>query len=269
MSSTTDPKYTPPAAALATVGLTAAQLKSSDAVFNLIVATQVDINAHENQISVLITTLVLRGFTTTELIKRTGYSEASITRKNIEGTAILRTQEVTRTTSAIRSVNMSNKIMEQATRGGTAEQKISALELGAMDRTLASGFTYKDDKTITAEDSALILVATRDAVLKDALPLLASNYIAYVPLLAEQFGIKAKPKAQRTPDPEGGLNTPMDLAYHLKKAQSDMQEIAKAAELPYLPTPQDYYALMQLCEAIGVGLMMDDEVLAGVHALMN
>jgi hypothetical protein len=269
MSTEADPKFTPPAAALQTVGLTAAQLKNSDAVFDLIVRTQVDIDAHENQISVLIATLTMRGFTVKTMITRTGYSERTLVRKNIEGIAILRTHEVTRTTSAIRSVSMSNKVMEEATRGGSKTEKIDALELAAIDRALASGFTYKDGKPITDESAAVILLATQEAVLNDALPAMAANYIAYIPIMSEQFGIKAKPKQQRNPgDPDGGVNSAMALDYHLKKALADVRSIAEAAEAAYVPTPQDYHALIALCDYLNIPLLLEDEVIETIDALM-
>lgn len=270
MSDTTDPKFTPPTEALATVGLTKTQLKTNDSIFQLITSVKDDIDLHENQISVLITTLVLRGFTTEDLVKRTGYSSRTITRKNIEGTAILRTQEVTRTTAAIRSVSMSSKAMELATRGGDADTKIAALELAAIDRTLASGFQTSDEKAISPEASASILLATRQAVLNDALPNVVTNMIDYIPLMADQFGIKAKIKTpdKRDPNPDGGASSAMALDYHLKRALKDVRALEDAAEEAYVPTPQDYYHLLQLCDHLNIMVDLEPHVIAAIESLM-
>lgn len=270
MSDTTDPKFTPPTEALATVGLTVTQLKTNASIFKLITSAKDDIDLHENQISVLITTLVLRGFTTEDIVVRTGYSSRTVTRKNIEGTAILRTQEVTRTTAAIRSVSLSSKAMELATRGGNADTKIAALELAAVDKALASGFQTSDGKAISPEASASILLATRQAVQEDALPNVVTNMISYIPLMADEFGIKAKIKTpdHRDPDPDGGASSAMPLDYHLKKALKDIRTIEDAAEEAYVPTPQDYYHLLQLCDHLSIMVDLNPEIVAAVESLM-
>ena len=270
MSDTTDPKFMPPTEALATVGLTATQLKTNASILKLINTVQEDIDLHEVQISVLITTLMLRGMTVEDLVVRTGYASRTITRKNIEGTAILRTQEVTRTTAAIRAVNMSTKAMELATRGGDADTKIAALELAAMDSALASGFQTHDEKAISPEDSALILLATRKAVLNDALPTVMKNMISYIPLMADEFKIKGKIKKpqERDPDPDGGASSAMALDFHLKRALADVRAIENAAEEAYVPTPQDYYHLLQLCDHLNIMLDLDPHVIAAIESLM-
>lgn len=269
MAHETDPDYVPPASALLTVGVEASEIVTNVQVYDLIAHNMGQIDVHDTRIAVLVATLRYRGVTHEAIATKTGYTTRHVQRKEIEGIAILRTQEVTRTTSAVRACDMSMSTMLTATTGRvTTTDAIEELERQAMATTLQRKFLRTDDSALNSDDADYILETIMDRVKADAVPMVAGNYVAYIPLMAAEFDIKAKPVTPRTPTQEGGTSSPMMLEFHMKRALADIKAIVKAAGLPYVPTPQDYYAACQLMDYLNIEVLLNEDVVQAVEALM-
>lgn len=268
-----DPKFVPPAAALKVVGLTVAQVKTDDALLELINHNNGQIRLLDDQIAVAVYIFQQRGWTYEMLIPKIGGSERTLKRKAVEGMAILRTKEVTRTTSAIRAGELSKKVVDEIT-SSTAdpETKIRQLEEAALAVALGG---YVDDagKPATADAKVDVLHSRLTQVVEDqARPVTAANIISALPQIAEETGFKVK-EVKRSSNSEGGKDNPMGLEHNLRKALADLLAVEKAAEAPYVPSPQEVAALLALVDAIsircnhGVELMMDEDTEAAVKAL--
>lgn len=269
MTHESDPNYIPPKDALETVGVAAEQITTNVQVFDLIALELREIDIHDTRIAVLVATLRYRGVTHETIAQKTGYSTKQVQRKEIEGVAILRTQEVTRTTSAIRSCDMSLTTMNEATTGKpTNEEAIAELEKAAITRTLHRSFLREDNSGFTEDDAEYILETIMERVEADAMPMVAGNYVRYIPLMAAEFNLKAKPVTPRTASQEGGASTPMGLEFHMKQALTDIKAIERAAGLAYVPTAQDYYAACQLMDYLNIEVLLEDDILQAVEALM-
>ena len=261
----TDPKFVPPAAALKVVGLTVAQVKTDDALFDLITTNQGTIAHLDDQIAVAIYIFQQRGYTFEALIPKTGMAERTLKRKAVEGMAILRTKEVTRTVSAIRSGALSKKVVDEITASTAGpEEKVRLLEQAAVKEAL-KGYVAPDGKSADVDAKVDVLHTRLEAVVEDAVT--AANLIAAIPALTEETGFKVKESTRSANSQDD--NGPFGLEHHLKAALADMHKIAEAAGQPYVPTPQDVYALLQLAEYVGVGLDLDPDMAAAVSALVE
>lgn len=268
MSNNSDPKFVPSAAALQVVGLKVADVRTDDGIIKLIHDRDTAIGVAENQISVAIFVLMQRGWTTAAIGAKTNYAERTVTRKGIEGMAILRTGEVTRTVAAIRSGNLSKKVVNECTKGGdSSDLKIARLERAAVGAELQS--RYINTNSNAAPDAVTldkVMEAVAAIVQADEEPINAASFVAAIPHVSADLDLQAK-DTNRSPRNQGGDNTPQGVEFHLKAALKDAQAIAAAAKADYVPTPQDVHALLQLCSYLNIELALEPEVAQAVEAL--
>lgn len=245
-----DPKFVPPAAALKIVGLTVAQVKTDDDLFNLISSNTSTIGRLDDQIAVAIYIFHQRGWKYEDLTSKTGMPERTLKRKNVEGMAILRTKEITRTVSAIRAGELSKKVVDDITSStDSADVKIRKLEEAAVGAALKS-YVTEEGKPADSVVKADVMHARLTQVVEEQIkPVQGWNLVNAIPLLAGETGLKIK-ESKRSSQNNGGSNNPMGLEYNLTKALTDMQAIEKAAEEQYIPTTQDIFALLRLVEAV-------------------
>jgi hypothetical protein len=262
----TDPKYVPSAAALEVVGLKVGDIRNTEHALEFIAEAIKEIETKDFQISVTVYVLRKRGVTNEVLAPRFGWAERTISRKYVEGLAILRTQETTRTMSAIRKAALSLTVVEKCTEGlGDSESKIAALEAASVGSVVQSDYIQPNGKEATTEQIAQVLALTAQAAEANAEPATATAFVDAIPQISERVGLVAKEK-KRTPSKAGEAG-PFAVEYHLKAALKDAQAIAEAASLEYTPTPADVKALMDLCVFLGIGLDLDPETVAAVEAL--
>jgi hypothetical protein len=267
----TDPKFCPPAAALKTVGLTVADVKSTDSLFALITDRLAIAERSENQASVAIFIAFQRGFDHEAIAKRINISVSSVKRRVIEGMGIMRTGEVARTTSAIRTGTLSKSKVDDLTRGiNDSEVKITALEKAVVSDALTNAYVNSTGAPIAVTDqfTTEVYEAAVSAAIADSVPATSANIMQYVPVVGESFSIKRKPSTPATPNPQGGSSTTMHLEFNLRKAVADMQQIALDSDAPYVPTPQDWAAFVALTQYLDIFVPLSDEITASVEALL-
>ena len=268
MSNNSDPKFVPSAKALSIVGLKVGELRTDEGIIRLIQDRDAAIGVAENQISVAVFTLMQRGWSTAAIGAKTQYAERTVIRKGIEGMAILRTGEVTRTVAAIRTGNLSKRVVKECTAGADpSEVKITRLERAAIGSELQSRYvvtsTKKQPDSVVID---LVLQAVKDVVEGDSEPLNAASFVAAIPHVSEDVGLTAK-ESTRASRNHGGDNTPQGVEYHLRAALKDAQAIANAADADYVPTPQDVKALLDLCMFLNLELTLDPSIAQAVEAL--
>lgn len=264
-----DPKFCPPAAALKSVGLTVADIKTNESLFALIADRLNVVNKADNQIAVACYIAFQRGFEYDALSLKFAIARSNVETKVIEGMAILRTGESRHTTAAIRSGKLSKSKVDELTKGlASAEDKIKALEMAAVEYAL-KGYSNKDDSDIavTKELVESVYNVTRDAATNDSVPATANNIVAYIPNVSESYEIKRKVE-KREPDSNRGNTQPQLLEVNLKRAIADMRAIALAAEAAYVPTPQDWAAFIALTEFLDVFVDLGAETMAAIDALV-
>ena len=259
-----DSKFVPSAALLSTVGIKAADVKTDAAIYRLIENNRKAATLAENQISVAVYILHTRGHAYEDIAAKTGSSVVALTKFKVEGAAILRTGEVTRTVSAIRTGSLSAKLVDEITTGsGSAEDKIDALEVAGLASHIKGKYA-KADGDITATDFKALKDALAVACEAAALPVTAQKMAVVLPNQTEALGLKVKQR-----EPQVNTDGPLGLEANLKRALADMQAIAKAADDKYVPTPQDVAALMAICEYIDIPLMLSESMLDAVDALLE
>lgn len=266
---TNDPKFCPPAAALKSVGLTVAEIKTNESLFGLISDRLTTVNKAENQIAVACYIAYQRGFEYDALAAKTGMSRSSCETKCIEGMAILRTGETRHTTAAIRAGKLSKSKVDELTKGTkSSEEKVEALELAAVDKAI-DGYEQVGGEPIavTAGFVKQVFVDAREAAIADSVPATANNIIAYIPTVSEKFSIQRKVE-KREPDTNRGNSQAQLLEVNLKKAIADMRALALAAEQPYVPTPQDWAAFIALTEYLDVYVDLGQDTMAAIDALV-
>lgn len=264
MSDTINTKFVPSASVLATVGLKVGSVRSDESIYELIATNRAAQSMAENQISVAIYILTQRGHAYEEIAAKTGYSVIAVKRFKVEGSAILRTGEVERTVSAVRTGTLSQAIVDEITIGtGTQEQKVEALETAGLAGHIKSKYQREDGKKIEALDFKAITAQAREACENAAVPATGQKMALMLPHLTEELGLKVK---SRETDSDGGTG-PQALEFHLKAALKDVKAIANAADEAYVPTANDLAALFSLCEFLDIPLMLDADVMAAVDAL--
>lgn len=254
----TDPKFCPPAAALKIVGLAVADIKTDDAIFALF-KNNVEAAEHaENQNSVAVYILIQRGWKYEDLVSKLGQSESTLKRKMVEGMAILRTGEVTRTTAAVRQGGLSKQAVDDLTKGVTDKgMKIVALEQAALEAAIKSRYTNTDGKAVDMDKIRTDVLHSRLAqtVENDAVPVTAATLIQYIPTLTEELGLKVK---QRSTEPDGGTG-PQGMEFHLKACLKDIEALEEANDgLKYEPTAQDLAALLRLMQHLDIAHLIED-----------
>lgn len=264
MSDQVNTKFVPSAAVLATVGLKVGEVRSDESIYQLIATNRAAQSMAENQISVAIYILTQRGHAYEDIAGKTGYSVPQVKRFKVEGSAILRTGEVERTVSAVRTGVLSQAIVDTITLGtGTQDQKIEALETAGLAGHIKSKYQREDGKKIEALDFKAITAQAREACENAAVPATGQKMALMLPHLTEELGLKVK---SRESEKDGGTG-PQTLEFHLKAALSDVKAIANAADEAYIPTANDLAALFSLCEFLDIPLMLDADVMAAVDAL--
>jgi hypothetical protein len=262
MSTTQDPKFVPSNEALAVVGLSQNKVKSDKAIFDLLTHADEMIDTLESQYSVGIYILKQRGWTNAKIAQRTNYAERTVVRKYIEGMAVLRTGETVRTIAAVRAADLTEKTVQECTKGtGDSESKIQMLERAALAKEVQGKFVTNDGKCPDKAVIDKVIDATAAVVAAQSEPATAGTFIDAIPQISEELGLRAK---QRTTDPDGGKAAPQTVAFHLKAALADAKKIADAADEDYLPSPADIKALLTLCTYLGLELMIEPEVAAVV-----
>lgn len=265
MSTTHDPKFIPSDNALAVVGLSKSKVQSDTAIFNFLREADEKIDTLDSQKSVAIYILKQRGWTNAKIAQRTNYAERTIVRKYIEGMAVLRTQETTRTIAAVRAADLTEKTVQDCTKGtGDSESKIQALERAALSKEVTAKFTTESGQVPDKVLIDRVINATAQVVAAQSEPATAGTFIDAIPQVTESLGLTAK---TRSTDSDGGKSTPQTVEFHLKAALKDAKALADAAEQDYVPTPRDVKALLSLCEYLGLELLIEPGVAAAVEAL--
>ena len=265
MSTTHDPKFVPSADALAVVGLSQSKVKTDNAIFEFLRHADEQIDTLDSQKSVAIYILKQRGWSNANIAKRTNYAERTIVRKYIEGMAVLRTQETTRTIAAVRSADLTEKTVQECTKGtGDSESKIQLLERAALTKEVQGKFLTESGKVPDSVVIDRVIDATAKVVAAQSEPATAGTFIEAIPQVTEQLGLKVK---ERSSNSEGGKATPQTVEFHLKAAIKDAKAIADAHGSDYIPTPADVKAILTLCSYLGLDLALEPEVAAAVEAL--
>lgn len=263
---TTDPKFVPSARALAVVGLKVGDVRTDEQIESLIKHNLEVQEQSEYQNSVLTYIWRMRGHTNQWIGQRLGFSERHITRLYIEGMAILRTGETTRTVSAIRAASLSETVVQGCTEGlGDSESKVANLEKAALGQHIQKNYVTSEGKEPDTAVLAAALAKAQEATEANSVPATAKAFIDALPTVSESLGVKAK-ENKRTPQ-DGGKTAPLTLEANLKKALADCKAIAEAAEAPYVPTPADVKALLDLMSYLQIEV--GDEIRAAIDALAS
>jgi hypothetical protein len=265
MSTTHDPKFIPSDAALAIVGLSKSKVQSDNAIFNFLREADEKIDSLDSQKSVAIYILKQRGWSNAKIAQRTNYAERTIVRKYIEGMAVLRTGETTRTIAAVRAADLTEKTVQECTKGTSdSESKIQLLERAALTKEVQAKFQTNSggipDKSVIDQ----VIDATAAVVAAQSEPATAGTFIDAIPQVTEDLGLTVK---ERKTTPDGGAKTPQTVEFHLKAALKDANAIADAAKADYVPSPADVKALLALCTFLGLDLELTPEVAAAVEAV--
>ena len=262
MSTTHDPKFVPSNEALQVVGLSQNKIKTDKAIFDMLAHADEQIDTLESQKSVGIYILKQRGYSNAKIAQRTNYAERTVVRKYIEGMAVLRTGETTRTIAAVRAADLTEKTVQECT--GDSESKIQLLERAAMTKEVQAKYLTESGKLPDKSTIDRVIDAVVQVVAAQSEPATAGTFIDAIPQVTEEVGLKVK---ERTPDPDGGKKSPMTVEFHLKAALKDAKALADAAEMDYVATPADVKALMQLCTYLNLELLIEPSVAKAVEAL--
>jgi hypothetical protein len=257
MSTTHDPKFVPSNEALQVVGLSQNKIKTDKAIFDMLAHADEQIDTLESQKSVGIYILKQRGYSNAKIAQRTNYAERTVVRKYIEGMAVLRTGETTRTIAAVRAADLTEKTVQECTKGtGDSEAKIQLLERAAMTKEVQAKYITEAGKLPDKSTIDRVIDAVVQVVAAQSEPATAGTFIDAIPQVTDEVGLKAKPRTSGT---DGGT-APQSVEFHLAAALKDAKAIAKAAEEAYLPSPADTRALLALCDYLGLHLVIETEV---------
>ena len=257
MSTTHDPKFVPSNEALQVVGLSQNKIKTDKAIFDMLAHADEQIDTLESQKSVGIYILKQRGYSNAKIAQRTNYAERTVVRKYIEGMAVLRTGETTRTIAAVRAADLTEKTVQECTKGtGDSEAKIQLLERAAMTKEVQAKYITEGGKLPDKSTIDRVIDAVVQVVAAQSEPATAGTFIDAIPQVSGEVGLKAK---ERDSKKDGGTG-PQSVEFHLAAALKDAKAIAKAAEEAYLPSPADTRALLALCDYLGLHLVIETEV---------
>lgn len=265
---TTDPKFVPAAASLSIVGMKVSQVRSDDALIEFVQGLASTRSLTDAQEAVAVYVARKRGHEFDWILTNLGIDERTAKRREVEGMAIIRLQEITRCVSAIRTGDLGIKVVDEITgrlasitEDGT-DQRIVDLEVLAAAKDIQRNYQSADGKPLSDEAVSALVTQAQSTVVAKVEPMTARNLVRAVPSFSESAGVVAKPKQRRTPQQtEGG---PLGLEAHFKAALRDAKAIVAAADgEAYVITPADAKALLDLMEFIGV----DADVLAAIDAL--
>lgn len=260
---TTDPKFVPAAASLEVVGMKVGQIRTDDALIAFVQDLAQTRTLTDAQEAVAVYVARKRGHEFDWILTNLGIEERTAKRREIEGMAILRVQEITRTVSAIRTGELGIKVVDEITSKvlsydahGT-DERIIALETMAAAKAIKSRYQTPDKKELSDDTVAAIVRQAADVVTAKVEPLTAATLVAAVPVISEDHGVERK-VAKR--EPQTSASGPMGLEFHLRAALRDMKKLAEAAEAPYAPTTQDYKALFDLVTFLDLALDMSEDM---------
>lgn len=267
-NTTTDPKFVPAASSLEVVGMKVSQIRTDDALIAFVHGLAETRTLTDAQEAVAVYVARKRGHEFDWILTNLGIEERTAKRREIEGMAILRIGEITRTVSAIRTGELGIKAVDEITSvpcslsdDGT-DERILALETMAAAKRIKANYVTADKKELSDETVANMVRQAKDIVAAKVEPLTAATLVAAVPVISEDHGAERKvtKRAAQTDSASG----PMGLEFHLRAALRDMKKLAEAAEAAYVPTTQDYKALFDLVTYLDLSLDMSPEL---VHAL--
>lgn len=249
--------FTPPQAALDSVGLSVADLGTDEQIYDLIASCTQTMRAVEARIAVAVYTLFKRGATIEKMAQRMGVTFNTVERRIAEGMAILRTGDADRSIAAVRTAGLKVTQVDDLTRGaGTANGKLIKLEQGALSTAIKA--RYKDGAGATPDTAKFVdvlLPQLQQAAKADSVPPTMDELIHYVPAFSENLGLEKIQRSPGTPSNDG----PYALAFHLKKALDDVKALEKASDgLPYEATNDDVVALLKIMALPSVASKLND-----------
>lgn len=268
---TTDPKFVPAASSLSIVGIKVSEIKTDDALKDFVQGLGRTRSLTDAQEAVAIYVARKRGHDFEWILTELGIDERTAKRREVEGMAIIRLQEITRCVSAIRTGGLGIKVVDEITAKpitlvgeDNVDGRIVELETLAAAKDIQRNFKSEDGKDLSDDAVAQIVRQATDTVVAKVEPMTARNIVRAVPSIAEQHGIKPKPKATRSA--QTNTDGPFGLEHHFKAALKDAKALVEAADgEAYTVTPADARALVELLTFLGT----DAEVIAAVDALVS
>ena len=257
MSVAVDPKFTPAAASLAVVNIKVGDIRSDEALIEFVGHLQETRVLTDAQEAVAVYTARKRGHEFDWILSNLKISESTAKRREIEGMAILRVGEVTRTVAAIRTGTLGIKVVDDITAKPKSltddgvDARIVEMEIMAAGKAVQATYMTPDKKPLTDTQVAAVVQQAIKTVADKVEPLNAASIVSAVPSFSETVGLTKKV----TPRTPGGSNQgPMGLEFHLRAALKDVEALEKAAEEPYVLTTHDYKALFDLVTRFGLTL---------------
>lgn len=252
-----DPKFTPRAAALAVVGLKVADLRTDEALFDTIRTTIANTQHMEAQQAVACYVAFMRGMDYDAIVGHTGLVRSTCQIRVIEGMAILRTQEITRTVSAIRAGSLSKSVVDAATLTGEPEAMIVALEAAALAVHVKAKYVMADGGEVDIDDYAALVSQVTEVLEQASTPVTTHSMQRALPALTESLGITRK---QDKRAPQVNTDGPFGIEYHVNALLADVAKIEAAADASYEPTPADMQALLRLAERFDLFDLSADDI---------
>lgn len=261
---TTDPKFVPAAAQLSSVGLKVGDIRSDDQLYELVRNNRERSDLIEAQNAVATYVLWKRGAEQEAIAGKVGVDVRTVKRWVVQGVAILRTGEYTRTLGAVKLVDMSKAAVDEATQGDfTAAEKLDRLERAALAMDIKSKFETDGKKAVSDDTISAIVDQLPAIVQENAEPVTAKNMANSVHIVADRHKITRK---TRTPDQDGSGNQVPEV--HLKAALRDVRAIVKDNDgAVYVPTPQDLKALLALVNYLLPDSDLNAEITAAIDAV--
>ena len=257
MANAADPKFTPAASSLAVVQMKVGDIRTDDALIEFVTRLAETRELTDAQEAVAVYTARKRGHEFDWILSNLGLKQDTAARREIEGMAILRLQEVTRCVTAIRVGSLGIKVVDEITskpitlNDDGVDERIVALEIMAAGKKVQASYVTEGKKPLTDDQVAAVVEQAVKTVASKVEPLNAASIVAAVPSFSEQVGLERK-VAPRTPQTSNA--GPMGLEFHLKAAMRDIAALEKAAEEPYVLTVHDYKALFDLVTRFGLSL---------------
>ena len=254
-----DPAFAPSATMLKLTGLSATAASSDKNLYAAIKtaeAKKADLDVLEASAIYILKT---RGAENADVMTEIGITDRDVTRKYNQGLAMYRTQEVTRTLSAVAKGELSAEAIRSATDGNASTAtKIERLEALAVGNVINRRFQTTKG---AAPSESLVAKATEAAISAakaNGVPATAEGFVGQLKAVSEEVGLTAKVREPQTKNI--GTNSPMPVAFHLSKALTDAKQIVKDSDgLAYEPTAEDLAALLSLMAYLP-GLGTDEAV---------
>lgn len=266
---TTDPKFVPAASSLSIVGIKVSEIRTDDALKDFVQGLSRTRSLTDAQEAVAIYVARKRGHDFDWVLTELGVDERTAKRREVEGMAIIRLQDITRTVSAIRTGDLGIKVVDEITGkplsfdADGVDARILELETLAAAKDIQRTFQTSDGKPLSDEAVASIVRQATDTVVNKVEPMTARNIVRAVPSIADQHDVTVKPKAKRAP--QTSESGPFGLEHHFKAALTDAKALVAAADgEAYIITPADARAMLELLTFLGV----DADVLDAIDVLV-